>query len=201
MRQNDARRLVVTAVHLGGEVGGEEGGSSTTRPAMRYQMMYNKDLVEIPIASLIGPGSLVAVWCTNCESHVNSLKTSVFPAWGLSYLGKWFWIKVTRSGKPVCSFSDPPGKQPFEQIIFGWKETKERVLPLPPDGMVVVSVPSAIHSHKPPLSELLSTFLPENPQCLELFARYLLPGWTSWGLEVLKLQDIMLYEQKAEEGS
>nr|CAD7261327.1 unnamed protein product [Timema shepardi] len=137
-------------------------------------MMYNKDLVEIPIASLIGPGSLVA--------------TSGAPT-------------VTRSGKPVCSFSDPPGKQPFEQIIFGWKETKERVLPLPPDGMVVVSVPSAIHSHKPPLSELLSTFLPENPQCLELFARYLLPGWTSWGLEVLKLQDIMLYEQKAEEGS
>nr|CAD7447429.1 unnamed protein product [Timema bartmani] len=167
----------------------------------KYQMMYNKDLVEIPVASLISPGSLVAVWCTNCESHVNALKTSVFPAWGLSYLGKWFWIKVTRSGKPVCSFSDPPGKQPFEQIIFGWKETKDRVLPLPPDGMVVVSVPSAIHSHKPPLSELLSTFLPENPQCLELFARYLLPGWTSWGLEVLKLQDIMLYEQKTEEGS
>nr|CAD7587644.1 unnamed protein product [Timema genevievae] len=166
-----------------------------------YQMMYNKDLVEIPVASLISPGSLVAVWCTNCESHLNALKTSVFPAWGLSYLGKWFWIKVTRSGKPVCSFSDPPGKQPFEQIIFGWKESKDRVLPLPPDGMVVVSVPSAIHSHKPPLSELLSTFLPENPQCLELFARYLLPGWTSWGLEVLKLQDIVLYEQKTEEGS
>nr|CAD7204055.1 unnamed protein product [Timema douglasi] len=96
----------------------------TTLKSMKYQMMYNKDLVEIPIASLIGPGSLVA---------------SGAPT-------------VTRSGKPVCSFSDPPGKQPFEQIIFGWKETKERVLPLPPDGMVVVSVPSAIHSHKPPLS-------------------------------------------------
>lgn len=32
------------------------------------------------------------------------------------------------------------------------------------------------------------------PKCLELFARYLLPNWTSFGLEALKFQHKFLYE-------
>lgn len=32
------------------------------------------------------------------------------------------------------------------------------------------------------------------PNCLELFARYLLPNWTSFGLEALKFQHQFLYE-------
>lgn len=41
--------------------------------------------------------------------------------------------------------------------------------------------------------DILKSFLPENPKCLEIFARYLLPEWTSWGLEVLKFQHLSLY--------
>ena len=33
----------------------------------------------------------------------------------------------------------------------------------------------------------------KEPKCLEIFARYLLPRWTSWGLEVLKFQHLSLY--------
>jgi len=36
--------------------------------------------------------------------------------------------------------------------------------------------------------DVLAPYLPENPQCLELFARNLTPGWTSWGNEVLNFQ-------------
>jgi hypothetical protein len=52
----------------------------------------------------------------------------------------------------VCQFSEPPGKQPFEQIVFGYKSGGKRRQPLPEPDRVVISVPSAIHSHKPPLS-------------------------------------------------
>lgn len=41
--------------------------------------------------------------------------------------------------------------------------------------------------------EVIKEYLPSEPKCLEIFARYLLPGWTSWGLEVLKFQDLSLY--------
>jgi hypothetical protein len=34
---------------------------------------------------------------------------------------------------------------------------------------------------------------------MELFARYLLPGWTSWGCEVLKLQNLSLYIDREQE--
>jgi len=92
-----------------------------------------------------------------------------------------------------------------------------------PDGKLVISVPSAVHSHKPPLTgvyfkwkvyydfathtaskvkikillkflEIIKEYLPNEPKCLEIFARYLLPGWTSWGLEILKFQHLSLYE-------
>ena len=53
-----------------------------------------------------------------------------------------------------------------------------------------LSVPSAIHSHKPPLDEILSDLglLKNRGKRLELFARYLMPNWTSFGNQVLKLQ-------------
>ena len=43
------------------------------------------------------------------------------------------------------------------------------------------------------VSEIIKPYLSTNPKCLEIFARYLLPGWTSWGLEVLKFQHLSLY--------
>jgi hypothetical protein len=52
----------------------------------------------------------------------------------------------------VCRFSEPPGKQPFEQIVFGYKSGGNRMQPLPKPDNVIISIPSAIHSHKPPLS-------------------------------------------------
>ncbi|KAI4806853.1 hypothetical protein KUCAC02_017647 [Chaenocephalus aceratus] len=56
------------------------------------------------------------------------------------------------------------------------------------DQRLIVSVPSALHSQKPSLSEVLKPYLGAEAKCLELFARSLLPGWTSWGNEVLKFQ-------------
>lgn len=43
-------------------------------------------------------------------------------------------------------------------------------------------------------SEILIPYLPPTPKCLELFARYLLPDWTSYGFEALKFQHQFLYE-------
>ena len=72
---------------------------------------------------------------------------------------------MTLSGEPVCPFSQPPGKQPYEQLVFGlyegnndnsvkdlafWNDFRRCLLP--EEGKVILSVPSAIHSHKPPLS-------------------------------------------------
>jgi hypothetical protein len=114
-----------------------------------YDMMYNEELRNLPLENYLSKEGLVAVWCTNSGQHVRTLCDEIFPKWGLEYVGKWYWVKVTKSGVPVCPFSEPPRKQPFEQIIFG--RVQSRSLADPACDKLVVSVPSALHSHKPPL--------------------------------------------------
>lgn len=46
------------------------------------------------------------------------------------------------------------------------------------------------------LSEMLKNFLPDEPSCLEIFARSLIPDWTSWGNETIKYQHSDYFEEK-----
>ncbi|XP_029673685.1 methyltransferase-like protein 4 isoform X2 [Formica exsecta] len=121
-----------------------------------------------------------------------SIFNEIFPSWGITHRAKWYWIKVTQAGDTICNFNSAPGKQPFELLILGSALEEDKVNI--PDSKLMISVPSAVHSHKPPLTEIIKEYLPNEPKCLEIFARYLLPGWTSWGLEILKFQHLSLYE-------
>ncbi|KAK9510384.1 hypothetical protein O3M35_005180 [Rhynocoris fuscipes] len=143
-----------------------------------YYMLPNNVIEELPINKYLNELGLLAVWCTNSPTHLEAIK-QFFNKWNLEYVAEWFWIKVTQTGEPVCNVAGKGDKKPYERLIFG--AVKTRNLHNPERGKVIISVPSAVHSHKPPLSEVLSAYLPENPKCLELFARYLLPGWTRDG--------------------
>ena len=57
-------------------------------------MMYNQELVKLPIPKIVSKGSLIAVWCTNSPQNLDYLKNNIFPAWGVRYIAKWFWVKV-----------------------------------------------------------------------------------------------------------
>lgn len=59
-------------------------------------------------------------------------------------------LQVTQGGDPVCDLCGKTDKKPFERIIFG--SVKCRGLKNPENGKVIISVPSAVHSHKPPLT-------------------------------------------------
>ncbi|XP_032519950.2 N(6)-adenine-specific methyltransferase METTL4 [Danaus plexippus] len=156
-----------------------------------YSMMYNEDIADIPVKELMSENCLVAVWCTNAPSNITAVKDKIFPQWGVEYVATWYWLKLTINIKPLCVFGSGCKKQPYERIILGKVGNIEL-----PDDVLVASIPSALHSHKPPLQELLTNFIKtDEPQFLELFARYLLPRTTSIGLEPLKWQHISLYEE------
>ncbi|XP_063540182.1 N(6)-adenine-specific methyltransferase METTL4 [Cydia strobilella] len=158
---------------------------------LSYSMMYNEDIASIPVRNVLSPNCLVAIWCTNAPSNIAAVKELIFPQWGVDYLTTWYWLKVTTDMEPLCDFSTGCKKQPYERIILG-KVGDVKV----PEDQLIVSVPSALHSHKPPLLELLSPYVKTStPQTLELFARYLLPNTTSVGFEPLKWQHISLYEK------
>ncbi|XP_076281982.1 methyltransferase like 4 [Lasioglossum baleicum] len=156
-----------------------------------YKMMYNEELAKIPIGKLLCANGLVAIWCTNAPTHLNSIFNDIFPSWGVTFKAKWYWIKVTQAGNTICNFNSALGKQPYELLLLGSVLNNNKVNI--PDGKLIISVPSAVHSHKPPITEVMKEYLPHEPKCLEIFARYLLPNWTSWGLEVLKFQHLSLY--------
>jgi N6-adenosine-specific RNA methylase IME4 len=70
-----------------------------------------------------------------------------------------------------------------------------------PERRMLVSVPSRYHSRKPFLGPLLEPYLPTleegQERCrVEMFARNLLPGWTSWGNEVLKFNETAYFKER-----
>ncbi|CAL4225580.1 unnamed protein product [Meganyctiphanes norvegica] len=135
---------------------------------------------------------------------------------------QWF-CKITKSGDLVTSLNDSNlshSKRPYERILIARKIRKESITSLdvssedceesvgsniePPEGKVLCSVPSGMHSHKPYLGDLLVPYVKDGSasvdtevNCLELFARSLNPGWTSYGKEVLKLQHTCLFNKSS----
>ena len=113
---------------------------------------------------------------------------------------------MTKYGEAVCDFSEA-GKQPYEVILIGRKmmdksgttNSENIIEDLIPKDSVIISTPSAIHSHKPPLSDIINTFVlrenGESKKKLEIFGRYLLSGWTTVGDEVTKLQSVHLFDE------
>lgn len=76
----------------------------------------------------------------------------------------------------------PPPKRPKTSSYTAGTE-KEL-----PKSYSIVCAASKFHSQKPYLGDLLKSYVCKNPVCLEMFARNLHRGWTSWGNEVLKMQ-------------
>ena len=57
-------------------------------------MMYNEEFSKIPIGSLLKSNGIVAVWCTNSVSQIKSILEEMFPAWGVTFKARWYWLKV-----------------------------------------------------------------------------------------------------------
>ncbi|KAI9228985.1 MAG: MT-A70-domain-containing protein [Piptocephalis tieghemiana] len=172
----------------------------------QYKCLDPYDLFALPIRQLLAPGGLLAIWLTNRPRIHRIVQTKLFPAWGnLALVGHWHWLKVTRSGEPVVPFHHGRRK-PYEVLLLArapprlssedQTQGEEETLPY---HHVLVSVPSNRHSRKPPLEHLLDPHLPpstpdqDSPRYLELFARSLTRGWTSWGNECLRFQDEQFY--------
>ncbi|KAI1727581.1 ZIP zinc transporter domain-containing protein [Ditylenchus destructor] len=157
-----------------------------------YPWMETDDILNaMPIPNLLARGGLVCFWLSNSESIHEKIEDMLTNQWGLVRLAEWFWLKICRSGQPVVKFDRPEHKVPFESLIFACHEDdapllKDKIT----DHFTIIGVPNANPSRKPPIKELLRELdIFQSSNCLELFARYLLPETTSIGLEVLKFQN------------
>ncbi|XP_037311852.2 N(6)-adenine-specific methyltransferase METTL4 [Pungitius pungitius] len=166
--------------------------NKSVKRSRRYSSLPSSQLKRLPIPTLASPNCLVVTWVTNRPSHLRFVRDELYPHWGLEVVAEWFWVKVTTSGEFVFPL-DSNHKKPYEVLVLGrYRCDAESSAPTSAvpveDQRLIVSVPSALHSQKPCLSEVLMPHVGGGAECLELFARSLQPGWTSWGNEVLKFQ-------------
>ncbi|XP_067911995.1 N(6)-adenine-specific methyltransferase METTL4 [Heterodontus francisci] len=163
-----------------------------------YSHLFPWQIQQIPMSALSAPGCLVVSWVTNRQRHLRFVKEELYPSWSVEVVAEWYWVKVTRRGEFVVPL-DSTHKKPYEILVLGrYKGSSERQDGEPvtvPDCKLIVSVPCALHSHKPPLGEVLKGLIKPHAECLELFARNLQPGWTSWGNEVLRFQQLDYFQE------
>ncbi|KFV41856.1 Methyltransferase-like 4, partial [Gavia stellata] len=170
--------------------------NKSVKRSNRYSHLSSWQIKQIPVPALAAPNCLVVTWVTNRQKHLRFVKDELYPHWSVKTLAEWHWVKITRAGEFVLPL-DSLHKKPYEVLVLGRvqgdvKEAlrkSEDVLPIP-EHKLIVSIPCSLHSHKPPLTAVLAEFVKPDVECLELFARNLQPGWTSWGNEVLKFQHI-----------
>ena len=179
--------------------------NKSVKRARHYRSLSFSDIKTLPILQLASPGALVAVWITNKQKVIDFATKELFPFWSLELLGKWYWVKVTLNGEFVFNFHSYH-KRTYECFLIGYVKRsgssndfqsfhKFKSFPL---HKIICSVPCKLHSRKPMLFDVLKDFLAEDPKCLELFARNLTPGWTCWGNEVLKYQNICYFQSCSE---
>ncbi|XP_067948831.1 N(6)-adenine-specific methyltransferase METTL4-like [Watersipora subatra] len=157
-----------------------------------YKRLNNTEFLELPIKRMSAENSLLLLWCTNCKSQREFIEKSLLPHWDFRVVSTWYWCKVTKSGDLIRPFHKG-GKKPYETLCIAVR-TGQAIPEQLISQKVIVSIPSLIHSAKPALLELFKKYLPENPKCLELFARNLLPNFMSWGNEVIHQQDMDYFD-------
>ncbi|KAG8521109.1 Methyltransferase-like protein 4 [Galemys pyrenaicus] len=171
--------------------------NKSVKRSNRYSYLSPLQIKQLPIPKLAASNCLIVTWVTNKQKNLRFVKEELYPSWSVEIVAEWHWVKITSSGEFVFPL-DSPHKKPYEVLILGKVREKTdlslrnadvKVLPIP-DHKLIVSVPCILHSHKPPLAEVLKDYIKPNGEYLELFARNLQPGWTSWGNEVLKFQHV-----------
>ncbi|CAH2284882.1 methyltransferase 4 isoform X1 [Pelobates cultripes] len=171
--------------------------NKSVKRSKSYNYLSSVEIKQLPVPALAYPDCIVIIWVTNRQKHLRFVKEELFPHWSIKTLAEWHWVKITKSGELVFPL-DSDHKKPYEILVLGRLQKNDNSIPREPtcnltpipQHKLIVSVPCKLHSHKPPLSEILKEYVKQDAECLELFARNLQPGWTCWGNEVLKFQHI-----------
>jgi N(6)-adenine-specific DNA methyltransferase len=164
-----------------------------TRKTQSYFCMTDNEIEKIPLEKYTHKSSVVIIWSTNSNAHKSSILHKFLHKWNLKLIANWNWIKIDKCGNLFCSLEG--SKKPYETLFIATHVDNDTLDSLIEKDVRLFSHPSSIHSHKPHLVELFRHVLPLNPKCLELFARSLYTNFTSIGTEVLKLQNVLLYDK------
>jgi N6-adenosine-specific RNA methylase IME4 len=147
------------------------------RRLSRYATLTLDDIKQLPVAQVAGDVAHLYLWVPNALLPEG---LAVMQAWGFHYKSNLVWHKVRKDGG-----SDGRGvgfyfRNVTELVLFGVRGRNARTLAAGRRQVNYLSSRKREHSRKPdeiyPLIEACSP----GPH-LELFARGVREGWTTWG--------------------
>ncbi|MBI5113749.1 MAG: S-adenosylmethionine-binding protein [Rhodovulum sp.] len=147
------------------------------RRLARYGTLTLPEIARLPVAALTMPTAHLYLWVPNALLPEG---LAVLAAWGFAYKSNIVWHKVRKDGG-----SDGRGvgfyfRNVTELLLFGVRGRHARTLAPGRRQVNLIATRKREHSRKPDEQYALIEACSPGPY-LELFARGLRPGWTSWG--------------------
>lgn len=150
------------------------GGTFTSGAAQKYPTMSLADICQLPIPAICEPTTALFLWVPTTLKFSHAAR--VLDAWAFDYITTVYWNK-TRLGMGYW-FRNQVEELLVCQRRGGSLEPFRCQLPN------IISLPPGEHSTKPEEFRRLieqATGKISRRQCVELFARKQVPGWTGLG--------------------
>jgi len=147
------------------------------RRLARYGTMGLRAICALPVQKIAAPTSHLYLWVPNALLPDG---LEVMKAWGFTYKANIVWRKIRKDGG-----SDGRGvgfyfRNVTEILLFGTRGRNARTLQPGRTQVNYLETRKREHSRKPDeVYDIIDACSPA-PR-IELFARGVLPGWTSWG--------------------
>ena len=156
--------------------------NSTAKPGRNvrrhYPTMKPADIAAIPVADWSEKNAVLLLWAT---APLLDVAIDTIRAWGFRYKSHVVWDK----GRIATGYWARGQHEPLLIATRG-----RPFCPRPLFATSVIQAPRREHSRKPDLiHEIIEARLPDASK-LEMFARAERPGWTAWGNETSKFNEV-----------
>lgn len=147
------------------------------RRLSRYGTLTVEEIAALPVSGIVEPTAHLYLWVPNALLPEG---LQVMQAWGFSYKSNIIWHKLRKDGG-----SDGRGvgfyfRNVTEIVLFGTRGKNARTLAPGRRQVNYIGTRKREHSRKPDEQYDIVEACSPGP-FLELFARGVRPGWTTWG--------------------
>lgn len=143
----------------------------------RYPTMALQEIVNLPVSTIAEETAHLYLWVPNA---LLADGLQVMDSWGFTYKTNLIWFKTRKDGGPDGRGVGFYFRNVTEIILFGIRGKNARTLDPGRRQVNIIQSQKREHSRKPDnLYDIIESC--SNGPFLELFARGIRQGWTSWG--------------------
>lgn len=151
--------------------------------AAQYDCMTLDEIKALPVGQLASPDSVLILWATNPLLNV---AFDVMKAWNFTFKTAGHWAKKTKNGKLAfgTGYLLRAAGEPFLIGTIGSPKVSK-------SSRSVIEGLVREHSRKPEEAYAWAEQMMPGARRVELFSRQSRPGWSAWGNETAKFDEVV----------